>query len=104
MYIAFIHDCNLSATVQRTDNCYVFDTIREAEGVIRDAGSWRNYVNVYGIDTGAMLLSEPQVELYRVPKDTTALIYSTTIITDDMYTQPDVILETGPRGGVRREW
>lgn len=103
-YIGFIHDANLSVTSMHYADTYVFDTLWEAEQVIRNAGTWRYYTNVLGQETGAMLLSEPRVELYRVPNTSTPLIKATDVITDDCYPAPDVVLETGPRGGVQRAW
>lgn len=102
-YIAMIHDTNLA----HSTTLYSFDSIAEAESVIRHAGTWCIYRLALGGESGAMVLDAPSVFLYKVPPYSTPKIAATLLlreIRDGLETYADARLVTGPKGGVVRAW
>jgi hypothetical protein len=102
-WVAVVRDANISGEL------YIpLHTIAEAEQLIRDAGTWRTYRDAslerYP-NMGAVLLSEPEVRLFSVARDSTALLTYASYrrdLADGFYCPADALLETGPRWGVRR--
>lgn len=103
-YIGTIDDANLTpADLFEDSHVFTFATLYDAEGVIRSAGSWISPRSING-GNDKMLLSEPYLRLYKV-RDINARTTLERIrhyVREGMTEQADVILETGPRGGIVR--